>query len=231
MKSNPRYGRSAFTLIELLAVITIIVILASLVVVGFSHMSERQNREKARLQISQLSKALEEYKSDMGFYPITTDTSDGSGKSSEALYAALFYEGYDYNSQSTPPADWTKAGGIAKATRIYLSQLDPTSSKQGWVDLVMGASPLPPAATKVMDPWGNEYRYRSASSATGIENPKTINSGFDLWSVGKDGLTNAGSTGPDVQDTRNRDDIRNFQKPRLEAVVAEVGIPLKTVFR
>lgn len=228
MKSNPRSARSAFTLIELLTVITIIFILAALVVVALPYLMERQDRAKAKLQIAQLSKALEEYKSDMGEYPMTTDTLDGSGQSSEALYVSLFYEGYDYGRQVTPPADWTKAGGTAKATRIYLPGLDPVSSKQGWVSLVTGASPVPPASTKVVDPWGNEYRYRSAKSATGTENAGTINPTFDLWSAGKDGLTNAGSTGPSIQDPKNRDDIRNFESPRPEAVLANAGILIKT---
>ena len=75
MKITQRNGMAAFTLIELMAVITIIVILAGLVVGGLGFVSERQAKEKAKVQIALLSKALEEYKLDMGTYPGTaTDT-------------------------------------------------------------------------------------------------------------------------------------------------------------
>ena len=51
MKTNPRHGRAAFTLIELMAVITIIVILAGLVVGGMGFVHEKQAKEKAKVQI------------------------------------------------------------------------------------------------------------------------------------------------------------------------------------
>ena len=74
MKTNPRNGRAAFTLIELMAVITIIIILAGLVVGGMGFVTERQAKEKAKVQIALLSKALEEYKLDMGTYPAPPTT-------------------------------------------------------------------------------------------------------------------------------------------------------------
>jgi prepilin-type N-terminal cleavage/methylation domain-containing protein len=108
MKITPRTGKAAFTLIELMAVITIIVILAGLVVGGMGFVSERQAKEKAKVQIALLSKALEEYKLDMGSYPPTVDKPNvaspaGTGTSAVSLYDALFYDGYDYGKQATPP--------------------------------------------------------------------------------------------------------------------------------
>ena len=212
MKINARLGRPAFTLIELLAVITIIVILASLVVAGLSFVTERQAREKARVQIALLSKALEDYKLDMGSYPLLTGTAaaNPSGNTANALYIPLFYEGYDYNKQTNPPATWTKKIGTVdfpKSTRIYLPDLDPTSTKQGWVDPVTGTNPTPPASTTIKDPWGNEYRYRPSKKADGTDQTSTINPDFDLWSMGKDGLTNGGTTAANAKATENRDDV------------------------
>jgi len=66
-----RIGRAAFTLIELLAVIAIIVILAGLVVGGMDYANQRSATEKAKTQIALLSKGIEEYKVDMGAYPGT----------------------------------------------------------------------------------------------------------------------------------------------------------------
>ena len=205
MKFNHRKGLPAFTLIELMAVITIIVILAGLVVGGLGFVTERQAKSKALLQIQLLSKAIEEYKLDMGRYPGNTENTPiaGTGVTTQ-LYTELFYEGYDYNKQSTPPATWEKTvsgNKVPKATRIYLSDLDPTTSKQGWVTPVSPPA-VPPTTARIDDPWGNEYRYRKGTNA---QNPD-----FDLWSIGKDGNTNTANNAAGMRDPKNKDDIRNF---------------------
>jgi general secretion pathway protein G len=204
MKITQRNGRAAFTLIELMAVITIIVILAGLVVGGLGFVTERQAKEKAKVQIALLSKAIEEYKLDMGTYPPTGN----SGANSAALYVALFYEGYDY-AQKNSPETWVKTVGsntaFPKSTKIYLPDLDPTSTKQGWVTSVLPPA-KPPTSSPILDPWGKEYFYRTAVSASGSANTATQNPDFDLWSMGKDGKTK-----PETPtDVTNKDDIRNF---------------------
>ena len=83
-----------------------------------------------------------------------------------------------------------------------MPDLDPTTSKQGWVDPITGNGvKVPPASTTVKDPYAVEYRYRSAKAAAGTANPDTLNPDFDLWSCGKDG--NSGTA------TTNKDDIKN----------------------
>ena len=204
MKTNSRPGYPGFTLIELMAVITIIVILAGLVVGGLGFVNDRQAKEKAKVQIALLSKALEEYKLDNGVYPPSGNSADGVAQS-VALYVPLFYEGYDYNRQVNPPADWTKTVSgtkITKSIKIYLPDLDPVSSKQGWIT----AGTTVPTSLPVTDPWGQPYRYRSALGGSGTANALTINPDFDLWSSGKDTLTMPAS----AADARNRDDIKNF---------------------
>lgn len=176
MKSAVSRKRSGFTLIELLAVITIIVILAGIVVGGMKFAQEKQAREKAKLQVSLIGKALEEYKLDNGSYP-AADNAMGTGQSN-LLYKALYWDG---------------ASDTTKTKKIYLAELDPANTKQGWVDGT-GANAL------IKDPWGSEYRYRTGNSA--------VNPDFDFWSVGKDGNTSTSTTTPDNNDTR--DDIRNF---------------------
>ncbi len=195
MKSNPRQAKPAFTLIELMAVITIIVILAGLVIGGMGYVTENRAKSQATVQIALLSKALEEYKLDMGTYPPTANSANGSGMSAVSLYQALFKDGYDYTTPATPPATWTKA------TKIYLADLNPVTSKQGWVTTVTTV----PASTTVVDPWGKEYSYRTATNSAGAANSNTQNPDFDLWSWGKNGKTNA-----DPKHADCRDDIRNF---------------------
>ena len=81
-----------------------------------------------------------------------------------------------------------------------MPELDPANNKVGWT------SGKASATTKILDPWNNEYRYRSAVDANGKANTSTQNPDFDLWSVGKDGKTNPSSP----TDKSNRDDIKNF---------------------
>lgn len=190
MKSNPLRGRAGFTLIELMAVVVIIVILATLVVAGMGFAQEKQNRDSAKTQIALLAKAIEEYKLDMGKYPGKVDDTPaaGSGVSSE-LYEALFFEGYTASNSGTANAD--------SASKIYLAELDPRNTKMTWVTTTK--SDTPPSSTKIKDPWDVEYRYRKGTNA---QNPD-----FDLWSCGKNGKTDPSSaklTGD------NKDDIRNF---------------------
>ncbi|MES2475558.1 MAG: type II secretion system protein GspG [Verrucomicrobiota bacterium] len=192
MKSNPRFGKQAFTLVELMAVITIIVILASLVVKGMSFVTDKQAKSKAQVQIELMSKAIQEYKLDMGKYPGVDDNSPANGsKMSEELYEALFYEGYDF-------AENPGRNDADLATKIYLPELDPSSSKQGWT----GPATKIPARTQIKDPWGREFRYRKGNNA---QNPD-----FDLWSTGKDGESNTGNSSGALNDPKNRDDLRNF---------------------
>lgn len=192
MKTTRRSGKSAFTLIELMAVITIIVILAALIVGAYDFVKERQSKEKAKVQIALLSKALEDYKLDMGTYPATTDSADGNGNSG-ILFNALYFAPY------------------TNGTKIYLADLDPATTKQGWTS---GAAA---SATKIVDPWGNEYHFRSTTPMTGTTpNSKIQNPDFDLWSLGKDGVQSMDANGYADPKTSvagklvNADNIQNF---------------------
>ena len=74
---------------------------------------------------------------------------------------------------------------------------------------------VPAVITQLLDPWGKEYAYRSASGlpagTTGASpvNADTMNPDFDLWSYGKDGKSKpAGTAAADIKN--NADDIKNF---------------------
>ena len=189
MKTNPRFGRAAFTLIELMAVITIIVILAGLVVGGMSFVNDRQAKEKAKVQIALISKALEDYKLDNGTYPPTDNTPTGVGKSS-TIFKALYFDS-DADDQGAPGDTDQK---------VYLAELNPATSKQGWT------SGTATANNSILDPWGAAYNYRTALNSTGTANAATQNPDYDLWSMGKDGRSNAGVPADRV----NFDDVKNF---------------------
>lgn len=197
MKTPSRRGPAAFTLIELMAVITIIVILAGIVIGGMGYVNEKQAREKAKVQIALLSKALEEYKLDFGTYPPTTNKTSASGTGGTATSSILFdYLYFDSDRDGAgPPGDADQ--------KIYLPELDPVNNKQGWTTGTAGKG------TVISDPWGNQYCYRTAVDSAGKANTATQNPDFDLWSMGKDGKTRVGtSDSPTHAD--NKDDIRNF---------------------
>lgn len=150
----------AFTLIELLVVITIIVILAGLSMGGYSYVTRKQAESQAAIQISLLSKALEEYKLDNGEFP---KTGDGNPPSSKVLYDALYGNGLGNN----------------PIGKIYLAELDPVNNRQGWIDNSGGN-------VRIIDPFGNEYIYRRGVDAIGNLDPAAKNPDFDLASKGKD---------------------------------------------
>lgn len=197
MKTNPRRGKAAFTLIEILVVMAIIVILAGLVVGGSGFVKEKQKRTAAQLQIEILSRAIGEYKLEMGTFPGTAeDTPVDGDKVTNELYTALFYDGYDR--AQNPEAEQT--ANSTKSTKIYLADLDPTSTKQKWFDPTSGEVP---ATLVIKDPWKNEYRYRKGVNA--------INPDFDLWSCGPDGKTNTRETPEDRKAKILADDVSNFK--------------------
>lgn len=185
-----RIGQAAFTLIEMMVVVTIIILLAGLVVGGMEYANQRSATEKAKTQIALLSKGIEEYKLDMGAYPPTNNitgslTTAAGSSTSSIIFNALYF------------------APLSASQRIYLPELDPATSKQGWT------SGSATASTTISDPWGNQYCYRSSSNATGGPNSATVNPDFDLWSMGKDGKTDA-TSGASVITSPNADDIRNF---------------------
>ena len=63
--------RAGFTLIEIMVVIIILGLLATLVIPNITGYTEKAKREKARADIASLEGALELFKADNGFYPTT----------------------------------------------------------------------------------------------------------------------------------------------------------------
>lgn len=177
---------------ELLIVIAIIVILAALTMGGLGFMQRNQAVQKCRAQMGMLSTALEEYKLDFGVYPVADDTGAAGDQGSNVLFRALYWDS-DNNGNVV---------GSDPAQRVYLAELDPASTKQGW-----SSNPVASANNTIIDPWSSNYRYRSGTNATGTVNPNCINPDFDLWSNGPDGLP--GLSGGN--DPASRDNITNWR--------------------
>jgi prepilin-type N-terminal cleavage/methylation domain-containing protein len=195
--------KAGFTMIEILVVMAIIAILASMVIGALGFVKEKQKREQAKLQIALLGKGIDDYKLDMGKLPGIQNDSPASGEGmTQELYQALFYEGYLANENPSAAPTTASSAASATATRVYVAELDPTITKQKWVDVPKGNKTIVPNISQIKDPWGNEYRYRKGASA--------FNPDFDLWSTGKDGLTVSGNSPQDLKDPKSLDDVRNF---------------------
>jgi type II secretory pathway pseudopilin PulG len=160
-----RKTTDAFTMIELLVVMAVIIILAGLIFAASSYVQNKGRRARAETEIAALSAALENYKADNGVYPSDPTKTDGVDPilSPTPAGASLFlYEKLSGDSNDDRVAD------TASYFSFKPNQLSP-------------ADPTQPVAF-IQDPFRNSYGYSTARAA----NPAgTIgnNPSFDLWST------------------------------------------------
>lgn len=198
-------SRHAFTLVEMLTVMAVIAILASLVLAVNGFVQRKAAVNRAEGEIAALSAAIENYKADNGSVPRDEETTDklsprkdgnpissDSGKkykeACQTLYIALTG---DKDRKGKPPAD---------AKQYFEFKPDMLKKKpEGEIDFIQ-------------DPWGNCYGYSTAALATEetyvaalradpkAERPSGDASGgynptFDLWSTGGTTTPSTGSSG------------------------------------
>jgi general secretion pathway protein G len=92
-----------FTLIEIMVVIIILGLLATLVIPNITGYTEKAKREKARADIASLEGALELFQADNGFYPTTE----------QGLDALIFKP-----STGRIPAKWMEGGYFKKGVPL-----------------------------------------------------------------------------------------------------------------
>ncbi len=63
--------QKGFTFLEVIVVVAILVLLATIVIVNYSGRMKQAKIDACKMQISEISKALELYRIDNGFYPTT----------------------------------------------------------------------------------------------------------------------------------------------------------------
>ncbi|MEY2482432.1 MAG: ral secretion pathway protein [Verrucomicrobiota bacterium] len=162
----------AFTVVELLIVMAIILILAGLILATSSYVQKKGARSRAEAEIAAMSAALENYKADNGIYPNDADTNalkpNTKGDPTQSEYQKASLALYKLISGD---AD-NDASRIAESKSYFSfkpNQLSPQTQNV--------------AVTSIRDPFGNSYGYStvkaSAPSGTDGYNPT-----FDLWSTG-----------------------------------------------
>ena len=156
--------KAAFTVFELLVVMTIILVLAGLILATSGYVQNKGARSRAEAEIAAISAALENYRADNGIYPRDARTDALKPRDPDpGAYAPASLYLYDQLAGATD-------GGRTPTGKSYFAfkpnQLSPADQTQN--------------VTFIRDPFGNSYGYSTAfqlSSADGY-NPT-----FDLWST------------------------------------------------
>jgi type II secretory pathway pseudopilin PulG len=171
--TSPSTFRSggAFTLIEVLIVIAIIIVLAGLVLSTVGYVQKKGARSRAETEIAAMSAACESYKADNGIYPrdaTTTDTLNAriSGDPTSTSYRQASL--YLYTQLSGTNADRTPIIGAKSYFTFRPNQLSPIDQT------------LP--VEFIRDPFDekNSYGYSTANQAAPASG---YNPTFDLWST------------------------------------------------
>ena len=184
---------SAFTLIELLAVMAIILALTGLGVATISGAKQRAALARAKSELALLAQALEDYKRHYGDYPQTGAAAQASAavtatiaatQAQALLFNALtgVYAPTNFTARVTGPvfvdvSKFTVEGTLNTATFAVPVGLPPTKV---------------PVASSFLDPWGNRYLYyyKRATPPPAGGQPVTstwLASAFVLYSAGPDG--------------------------------------------
>ncbi len=186
---SPRRGHGAFTLIELLTVIAIILVLAGLLLNIAGNANYKSSFARASAEIQAMSTALESYKADNGTYPRNA-VSDAT-VTSDNMDALT-----DYSNASTT-GDYSTAGKVLYQALSGYTNAGTTPQNKAYMSFTPSqlstASATPTASTVVVDPFGLIYGYSTAN----FKAQETVNSGgaapastpgynptFDLWSTG-----------------------------------------------
>ncbi len=163
------HQRKFFTLLELLSVIGIIAIVAGIILGGMSYAGRRADQAKTISLMTQLEMALDAFKQDRGYYPVTNDPDDldvyfviRSVDSSDCLFMQL--------SATAGTGNINQYQFFNSSTH---SSTDPTNSpNRPYLELGVVTT----TAAPYVDAYGNAFQYL----CPGANNT----SSYDLWSGG-----------------------------------------------
>jgi len=185
---HKRRYKTAFSLIELLVVIGVIIILAGLILSTVGYVQKKGARSRAETEIAAMSAACESYKADNGIYPRGPAAATTIGS---ITIPANVTDSLDPKTNGDPTS--TTSPTYSQASLYLYTQLsgDLTGNRQpsGKSYLTFKPNMLSPAdqtlsVQYIRDPFGNSYGYSTANQVA----PTTgYNPTFDLWSTA--GLT------------------------------------------
>jgi len=185
-----RDRRAGFTLIEILIVIAIISILASLSLAGVIVVKNHAQKSHALAFVAAAGGAAEQYHLDTGAYPRAKE--EEVENEFPALFEALCEE--------RPPQGHGGPSGPYLSFRradVFVPEDDGESYRQATAAEI----DEPGTPRYVLDPWGHPYVYRENRSRP--PRPYSVRPRrFDLYSLGPDGIdqTRRGEPGDDIGD-------------------------------
>ncbi len=165
----------AFTILELLVVITIIIVLAGLILATTGYVQKKGARSRAEAEIAAMSAALESYKADNGIYPTNTTSTESVNPTASPVPSAASQFLYG---EITGDRDFD--GATNAGSKSYMP-FKPASLQRSNMSQPVSASNK---VTALRDPFGNPYGY-STMKASGAANG--YNPTFDLWSTANSG--------------------------------------------
>ncbi|MEY5005981.1 MAG: hypothetical protein RI969_1069 [Verrucomicrobiota bacterium] len=142
--SRPTVRRPGFTLVELLVVIAVIAILATITFGLFKAANEGRNKSKSRGEIQAISMACQSYRKTYGDFPYCT-SSAGENPSRDLLDQLLGRKLIRF----TTPGKAPQLLPFNNQQRSFLSFGDVTTNNDD-----------PAVCTHFVDAWGNPYDYR-----------------------------------------------------------------------
>ena len=177
--SDDRCGRcyNAFTLIELILAVGIIIVLSGLVLSTVGYARKKGGRARAETEIAAMSAACENYKADNGVYPNSTGAGGTDGLDPLTTNVTNYENPcrYTYGEIS---GDRDFNGTPDTNARPYMAFKDTSLLRADMSNPPSSTNPV----TAIRDPFGNSYGYSTAKAA----NPSGaigFNPTFDLWSI------------------------------------------------
>ena len=160
---NQIYSRrsAAFTLMELLIVISIIAILAALIFPVAAAIKNKAALNKAKVEVKQVAELIEQYKLQFGYYPPDHQTNPGV----DPIYNTLYFElvGSTYDAANSL---YTSLDGAAKITAAECGNLLGVSGPGSILNATKSASeeskPAKPFLREIKP--GRYYQYTSGGS-------------------------------------------------------------------
>jgi len=167
-------NQKGFTLIELIIVVMIITILASILIPAGNQARQRARMAKAQSHVSVLELGITAFQTDFGYYPTknTSQTVETSNQDILELLSGFTFSGSGESATKSPSSNPTVTG--ANWNGPYL-EIDASDTSGG----------------VMVDPWNNAYTFALDLDGNAGSTPPSNNVySFDIMSGGPDGSVN-----------------------------------------
>lgn len=194
--SRVRLNRKAFTLVEMLIVLSIIALLAGLTMGAYTYAMRSSKRRLTTGTFEGIKLALDRYYAEFGEYPEPANSGQTAdfppGKPYDVSGAACLYQaltGDGYDELKGVQADSSSGSGEAPAQSDGKTEGAVEISKRMMTEVPQTIWMKKGATYIIIDGFGRPFQYiKAATPATvgATPEPTTINSTYDLWSYSED---------------------------------------------